>query len=243
MLPQKISAQTFPVSGTVYDYFSRKPVEAVSVFASSGKFTITDSLGKYTLSVSNKDSIWFSYLAKNTMKYLVDTISNPSAFEIGLYIDAHWLPTVFVKSSNYFLDSMQNRLDYAKVFNFRKPGLAVSTSPPSTYVPGALTAGIDLDALINSFRFKHNRQMLSLQQRLIEQEHDKYINHRFTKFFVKSITKLTSLELDTFMMYARPSYELLQTMNDLEFGYYIEVQYDSYIAFKKRYRLPIYTHP
>lgn len=218
-------------------------MEAVNVFSSSGSFTITDSAGKYIIPVQNKDSIWFNYLSKNTMKYLVDTISNPSSFEIALYIDAHWLPTVMVKSSNYFLDSMQNRADYAKVFNFKKPGLAISQSPPSTYVPGALTVGIDLDALINSFRFRHNRQMLTLQQRLLEQEHDKYINHRFTKFFVKNITKLSSPELDTFMIYARPTYELLQTMNDLEFGYYIEQQYDNYIALKRRYRLPTFNHP
>lgn len=240
---KSLFAQTLYVSGTVYDYFSRKPLTAVSVFSSSGNFTISDSLGKYQINVSKKDSIWFSYLSKNTMKYVVDTINNPSSFEIALYLDAHWLPTVTVKSNNYILDSLQNRLDYAKVFNFKKPGLAISSNPPSTYVPGSLTVGLDLDELINAFRFRRTRQMLSLQQRLIEEEHDKYINHRYTKYFVKNITKLTGTELDSFMMYARPLYDDIIQMNDIELGYYIEQQYDKYMALKKRFRLPYNYHP
>ncbi|RXK80597.1 hypothetical protein [Filimonas effusa] len=57
------------------------------------------------------------------------------------------------QSSDYKQDSIQNRKDYAKIFNFRKPGLRLSTSPPSTYTPGSLTVGLDLEELINAFRF------------------------------------------------------------------------------------------
>ena len=60
---------------------------------------------------------------KKTKGYPVDTISNLYNFEIALYVDAAWLPAVKVKNSNYKLDSLQNRQEYAKVFNFRKPKL------------------------------------------------------------------------------------------------------------------------
>jgi len=189
---QILRAQNLKISGTVYDYFSKKPLEAVTVQTTSGLHMITDSSGKFSISVLKKDSVWFSYLSKQTLKYIVDTISNPANFEIALHVDVAWLPAVKVRNSNYRFDSLTNRLEYAKVFNFRKPGLKLS-SPSTIYVPGGATVGLDLDEIINSFRFKRNRQILTMQERLIKEEQDKYINHRFTKYLVQ---KLTSLKED-----------------------------------------------
>jgi polyphosphate kinase len=78
------------------------------------------------------------------------------------------------------------------------------------------------------FRFRRNREMFVMQERLIQQEEDKYINHRFTKYLVSKLTPLKGNALDSFMVTARPSYELLVTMNDLEFGYYIQQLYRIY---------------
>jgi len=230
ILQQNLKAQSIKLSGTVYDHFNKKPLDAVTVQTSSGSKTITDSTGKFAITVTKKDSVWFSFLAKNTQKYPVDTISDPTNFEVALYVAANWLPAVKVRNSNYTFDSLQNRLEYAKVFNFKKPGLkfSSSSSSPSSYVPGSVTAGLDLDELINMFRFKRNRQLLSMQERLIEEEHNKYINHRFTKYLAQKLTSLSGSSLDTFMTMWRPSYELLLTMNDLELGYYIQQCYKLY---------------
>jgi hypothetical protein len=224
---QYLSAQDLKLRGTVYDYFSKKPLEAVTVQASSGATVITDTLGKFSIDITKNDSVFFTYLSKKTLKYPVDTIANLSNFEIALYVDAAWLPAVKVRNSNYLLDSLANRQNYAKAFNFRKPGLRFTSTPssPSSYIPGSVTAALDLDEIINMFRFKRNRQLLSMQQRLIQQEHDKYINHRFTKYLVQKLTNLKGEALDSFMAISRPSYELLLTMNDIELGYYIEQCY------------------
>ena len=227
-------AQSFSLSGGVLDYYSRRPLEAVTVYSSSGNHTITDSAGRYSIRVSEKDSVWFTYFSKSTMKYPVDTISNTYNFEIGLYVDVAWLPELRVRNPDYRQDSIQNRADYAKVFNFKKPGvsLASNSSNASSYIPGSVTVGLDLVEFINMFRFKRNRQILSLQQRLIQQEQDKYINHRFSKLFVRQLTKLESPEIDTFMIVCRPGYYELTTWNDLELGYYIEQCYQQYIIAK-----------
>ncbi|MEO8711881.1 MAG: hypothetical protein ABI405_07160 [Parafilimonas sp.] len=221
------------ISGTVSDYFSKKPLDAVTVQASSGHYTISDSLGRYSINVRNNDSIWFSYLNKQTMKYSVDTITHPQNFDIALYVDVRWLPEVKVQTRDYKLDSIENRQTYAKAFNYRKPGLRFSQSPTSSsYVPGSVTAGLDLDEIINSFRFKRNKQMLAFQQRLVQDEEDKYIDHRYSKYFVKKLTKLDGKELDDFMNFYRPNYYEVQVMNDLELGYYIEQCYKNYVFLK-----------
>lgn len=226
LISQLTSSQT--ISGRISDYFSKKPLDGVSVQTSSGHFAISDSLGNYSIAINKKDSLWFTYFSKQTVKYPIDTIAHPENFDIALYVDAQWLPEVKVATRNYRLDSLQNRENYANAFNFRKPGLRLSQSDPSAYSPGGLTVGFDLDEIINAFRFRHNREMSEFQERLIQQEHDKYIDHRYTKYLVKKLTNLDGKQLDDFMNYYRPSYELMLIMNDLELGYYIEQCYKDY---------------
>ena len=225
-------AQVLQISGSVYDFNNRLPIEAVAVQCTCGSGTLTDSNGHYSILVRDKDSLFFSYLGKSTIRYPVDTIKFPEAFEIGLHVDAKWLPEVKVQTHNYYMDSMENRREYAKIFDYKKPGLALNRSTPSTYVPGSVTVGLDLDELINVFRFRRNRQLASFQNRLVKQEQDKYIDHRYSIRLVKQLTKLESPELENFMNQYRPEYSLLQQMNDLELGYYIELSYKDYLQNK-----------
>ncbi|HEX5150318.1 MAG TPA: hypothetical protein VFW07_02655 [Parafilimonas sp.] len=233
-----ITAYNQAISGTISDYFSKKPLDAVTIQTTSGRHAISDSLGRYVISVNRNDSIWFSYLNKQTMKYVVDTITHPQNFDIALYVDARWLPEVRVQTKDYKLDSIENRQTYAKAFNYRKPGLRFSQNPTtSSYVPGSVTAALDLDEIINAFRFKRNRQLAAFQQRLIQDEQDKYIDHRYTKYLGKKLTGLNGKELDDFMNFYRPSYEQVLMMNDLELGYYIEQCYSNYI-YLRTHKLP-----
>jgi hypothetical protein len=210
-------AQYVTVAGTVYDVTARNPLEAVAVRSTSGRGGITDSM-----------------IGKNTMKYPVDTISNLDNFNIMIHLKATDLPEVKVRNNYYRYDSIQNRIDNAKGFNYKKPGLGITSNP--NYNPGGLTVGFDLEAIINMFRFKRNQNMEFLQKRLIDQEQEKYVNFRFSKAFVRKITLLKSPELDTFMVRFRPPYELVTKMNDLEFGYYIEKQLEIYRRTKNSYR-------
>ena len=164
-------AQYTTVSGNVYDISARRPLEAVAVQSTSGRGTITDSTGYYILTVLKTDSIWFSLIGKSTMKYPVDTISNLERFNVMIHVRSFDLPEVKVRNNYYRYDSAMNRQDYAKVFNFKKPSLGVVSSP--NYNPGA-TVGFDLEGIINMFRVKRNRSILTLQKRLIEEEEEKY---------------------------------------------------------------------
>jgi len=216
------------VAGTVYDITAKRPIESVLVFSTSGRGTITDSVGRYSFTVQSNDSIWFSMLNKNTIKYPIDTIQNLGGFDVMIHVRVHELPGVLVRNRSYKLDSIENRKDYVKVFNFEKPGLRIAS--PTYGGP----AGVDLDEIINMFRFRYNRNMEVLQQRLIQQEQDHYVDHRFSKYFVRKITKLESPELDSFMDQYRPDYEVTKLFNDIELAYYIESCYEQYKANKAK---------
>ena len=148
------NAQSYKIRGTVYDSSRNYPMEAVTVESSAGKGTVTNTEGYYEILVSEKDSIWFSYLNKPTVKFPVLKITNPMSFDISLQVNVPVMKEVKIKLKNYRQDSIQNRIDYAKIFNYEKPGLKMGTSSFGAGV------GFDLDEIINMFRFKRNRSML-----------------------------------------------------------------------------------
>jgi hypothetical protein len=215
------SAQSFKIRGTVYDSSRNFTIELVSVLSTSGRGTITNANGDYEIEVTDQDSIWFSFLNKPTKKFSVAKINNPFGFDIALQVNVPVLKEVKVRPRNYRQDSLQNRQDYAKIFNYQKPRLSPSVT--------GMGVGFDLDEIINMFRFKRNRSMLAFQRRLEAQEQEKFVDHRFNKALVRRLTQLTEPVLDSFMLLYRPSYEFTLLTGDYDFQKYIK---DAYLRFK-----------
>ena len=194
------------VSGTVYDRTQLFAMPRVSVLTNSGKGTMTDSIGHYSIRLAPGDSIYFSYLGKSTQKFVVKNGLAYYPLTISLAVTVDSLPLVVVRPRAYRYDSLANRDEYRKVFEYEPQYLAGN--------------GFNLDMLFNA---KKNRQMLALQQRLIEQEQDRYVDHRFNKTLVRQITGLRGDMLNTFMRMYRPSYEFIMNCeNDYEFYKYIK---------------------
>jgi len=209
-------AQQYKIMGTVYDSSRNFPMEAVSVLSVSGRGTMTNSEGHYEIEVEETDSIWFSYLNKPTKKFPVLKIGNPFEFDISLQVNVPLMREVKIRPRNYKLDSLQNRMDYAKIFNYQKPKLKVVTPQ------FGVGAGFDLDEIINMFRFRRNRSMAAFQKRLWLEEQDKSIDHRFNKALVRRLTLLDGMELDSFMRVFRPSYLFTKLSGDYEFQQFIK---------------------
>jgi len=214
------------ISGVVLDSSRINYVPGVKVINNAGQFAITDSLGKYTISVAEKDSLAFIFNGKSTMKFPVHNVSDPRHFDIALRVPYKSkfkvLQEVIVHTKSYREDSAENRQTYSKVFNFQKPTVASSIDPSSGVV------GADLDQLIGMFRFRHNKMMKKFQLRLEEQEQEKYVNYRFSKTVVKRITHLEGEQLSMFMLRYRPSYEFTVDAGELAFNQYILNCYYNY---------------
>ncbi len=225
------------ISGRVYDITQKQTLEAVSVMTSSGGGTVTDKNGHYTILVNEKDSIWFSYLGKATPKVPVSSIQNTQNFETALHVNIEDLKKVYVMPRDYKRDSLQNREDYARAFNFRKPNLESLTSvSPNGGV------GLDINEFIRMFQFRRNKRMLNFQQRLLKEETEKYIDHRFSRPLIVRITGLRGAELDTFIRWYRPEVEFIETATDYELQSYIKRCYISYQRYQ-RLRGPVMKKP
>lgn len=210
------------IRGTVYDSLGVIPIQSVSVMTSSGGGTVTDKNGHYSIETRETDSIWFSYLNKPTRKFAVKDIANPFAFDISIQMFIHTLPEVRARTRDYKLDSMLNRESYAKIFNFQKPGLAIAS--------GSGSVGFDLDELINAFRFRRTRNLQSFQRRLITQEQDAFVKHRFSKALIRRITQMDNDSLiNEFIAVYQPSYLFTARANDYDFHQYIKASYARFV--------------
>jgi hypothetical protein len=199
------------VRGTVYDQSQLFAMPGVSVMGTSGQGTTTDSLGRYKLKLPLEDSIYFSYLGRRTAKFPVKRIARDYPLDMSLAVRVDSLPLVVVRPKPYRYDSAENRDEYRKVFEYQPD-----------YVVGGANGGVgfNLDMLFNA---KKNRQILSLQRRLLEEEQDKYVDYRFNKNLVKRITGLQRPAIDSFMRLYRPSYQFIRNCeNDYEFYKYIK---------------------
>jgi hypothetical protein len=220
-------AQEYTVRGYVLDSSRNYPMEAVTVQSTSGRMTLTNVEGFYQIRVTESDSISFSYLGKNTQKFPVLRIANPLQFDVALQVNVPVLREVKIRPRNYRQDSLQNRLDYAKIFNYQKP--KIKTVSPQY----GMGMGFDLQELINMFRFRRNKSMLAFQQRLLLEEEEKFIDFRFNKALVRRLTLLEPPELDSFVRVFRPSYDFAKEADDYQFRLYIKQAH-----YRFRYGLP-----
>jgi hypothetical protein len=217
------AAQSFTLKGTVYDSTKTYPMPSVSVLSTSGKGTLTDIMGRYEIEVNESDSVWFSYLNKPTLKYPVNKIFNAGQFDIALHVNIPVLKEVVIRPRNYKLDSLQNRLDYANVFNWEKPRLKATVGTglnPSV--------GFDLDEIIRMFQFRKNKSMTAFRERLLQEEREKFIDHRFNKALVLRLTGLSGEERDLFMQRFRPSYEFCLLTGEYDFQAWIKAAFEKY---------------
>lgn len=216
------SAQ-YKVKGHVYDSTRIFPVERVTVQSTGGQISMTDSSGAYTIYVGEKDSVWFSYLGKPTPKYPVLKIADVTQFDIALHLKPDVMREVKIRTRNYKEDSIQNRRDYAKAFDFHRPSLGTMTSITNSGV------GFDVDEIIRLFQFRKNRSMEHFRQRLEQEERDKFIDRRFSKGLVKRLTGIDKEdELSDFMRRYRPTYEFTAGTSDYDFQYFIKIAYQEY---------------
>jgi hypothetical protein len=219
------SAQ-WKLQGTVFDSSRQYTVESVLVQSTSGRIVQTNKLGFYSIDVVDSDSVWFTFGGKPTRKYPVKTIPDGDHFDIALRVPVKnaykQLQEVIVRGKNYRLDSIQNRRDYAKAFDFQRPNIGTMTS----IGPGG--AGIDINELVRLFQFRKNRSMERFRTRLQQQEQDRFIDYRFNKPLIRRLTGLDGTELDSFAERFRPTLEFTESSSDYEFQLYIRLCYDAW---------------
>lgn len=233
---QKAEAQGRLLVGHVFAAMSNRSTAAIMVESVKGKnTTFTDEQGYFSLYVLPHDTLYY-YVNKLTksIPYPVDSIKSWDDYAIAIQtieydiarakrygapvegVDPNInLGNVTVVSRNYHKDSLENRMEYDKVFNYKNP-------PINPFSP--------VQTVYDLLSFKKKKRMKKMKKDLLFEEQEGYVDTRFNKTSVtKSIGKpIDDAVLDAYMKKYRPSYADAVGMENMAMIMYIRKTFELY---------------
>jgi|GEM_PF-2008916 len=232
VLSNKSEAQDRLLVGHVFAAMSNRSTAGVMVETSHGHTTFTDEKGYFSIYVAPHDTLYY-YASKliRSIPYPADSIKNWDDYAIAIQTIEYdiararrfgapvandpstTLENVTVVSRNFHKDSLENRLEYDKVFNYKRPPIN-PFSPVST--------------IYNLLNFKEKKRMKRMKSDLLYEEQEGYVDSRFNKTSVrKSIGKAVNDSLlDIYLKKYRPSYEEAMGMENISMVMYIRKTFE-----------------
>ncbi|MCO4291846.1 carboxypeptidase-like regulatory domain-containing protein [Solitalea sp. MAHUQ-68] len=210
------------LSGKIYDREKAKPMEFVQVYNKTIDYQLSsDREGNYKVYVKMGDTILFSALGYETQKIIIDKSLNFLNKNIYMQTRTLSLPEVMVSGKkSYKADSAEVREDYARVFNYKdkSTGNLIGTA---IFHP--------LSFIEYLYSGKKRQGLRSFQSRIVDYEHEKFIDNYYNPVLIKKIVKIDSdAEMEAFMKFSRPEYEFIKSANQYDIYTYISTSYKKF---------------
>jgi hypothetical protein len=215
-------AQQFYLTGRIHKEGGIEVLVSVSVHnLTRQKYNLSDQGGNFKIQAIDGDVMVFSSAGYLSDTLVVTTTMLGGPNDIGMEPRIVPLPAVEVGGlSNYQLDSLERRQDYAWVYD-RGAAPLVDKQRQGDGV------GVNLNLPFNS---SEDRERKKLKKRLIQEEQQYYIDSRFTREYVVKLTKLEGDSLQHYMVQYRPSYAFCRTATNQDILLWIN---DSFKKYKK----------
>lgn len=215
------NAQQF-LTGKIYRKNSTEALVSVSIHnISAQRYDLSEESGSYRIQVVPGDHVSFS-----SVGYIADTITVTAAMltaDYPVYLDvrAQTLAAARVgQFSNYQLDSMDRRKEYAWVYDH-------GNTPRMEHERKGDGVGVTLNIFRNASSKEKQRE--KLEKRLEKEEQDYYIDSRYNKDIITKYTHLKGDSLTNFMQKYRPSYDYCRKAANVDILVYINDSYKQYI--------------
>jgi len=132
-------------------------------------------------------------------------------------------PVNIIGTKSFTQDSLNNRLDYAKSFNYQHPKLsdAITLNPGTR--PGELLT-IDLLAIVRALTYKTTDEY-KFNKLLKRDEHEQYVDEKFNRGIVERVTGLKGDTLSAFLAEYRPTYDYVLKATPYDMQEYIKSCY------------------
>nr|WP_068892451.1 hypothetical protein [Pedobacter panaciterrae] len=205
-----VSAQL--IKGKVLDAQTERPLEGILIQLNHTK-KMSSPTGDFVLIVSATDTVWFSglgydrkyVLVKDWKSPLITVFLNPTSINLK--------EVVISRQRDHKADSLKLRRDFAREFNY-KP-IKFKDVFINSYQPRGRFEFVKIDVLQLARLFgRKNDVQNKLKKRLHEDEKQAYIDSRFGRSFISSLTKLQGDSLDLFIEQYRPAKEELLGVSD-----------------------------
>jgi hypothetical protein len=226
------------LKGTIKDKHSGNILIGVSIKVDS-RSTYSDGYGKFIVSgIKLGDTLTFSSIGYHEVKYIV---GNSNLDNLVIYLEQATILLAEVKINplrNYQDDSLKFREEFALTFNYNKPKFKdiFITKNYSSNVPrhpnqanNSTASLISVDVLsVISLLGKKRNPPSKLQQKLIKEEEEQYLDNIFSKRMVQRLTGLIGDSLQTFMQLYRPNIDTAKYMSDYDIILHIKKSYHEY---------------
>jgi len=216
------NAQQF-LTGKIYKANSTEHLVSVSIHnITQQRYDLSEEDGSYRIQAAPGDHISFSSVGYKTDTITVTAALLTAAYPVYMDIRAQTLQSVRVgQFSNYQLDSMDRRKEYAWVYEHENtPHLARDRQ-------GADGVGVTLNIFRNTSTAA--KQRIRLSKRLEKEEEEYFVDSRYNKDYVTKITKLKGDSLADFMRRYRPSYDYCRKAANVDILVYINDSYKQYM--------------
>jgi len=214
-----LGAYAQKLTGIVTDKTTRQPLSGALVSLGTAK-AFTDTSGQFEVKVSpSSDTLKIVHFAYKT--YMVRIGKSTGFLHIELQPAVISLQDVTVRgSSDFKKDSIENRLAFAKQFNYTGPTVKDAFTGNTDKQPGDLISINSL--LLIAALTKKSSPEYKFKQKLLSDEHEQYVDERFNKGIVSRITGLKGDTLSAFLTLYRPTYEFVKKATEYDMDVYIK---------------------
>jgi hypothetical protein len=221
------SASAQKITGVVLDKSTQQAIAGASV-TFEGRTTGTNVMGIFEINArSVNDTLKVTETGYKPIAVLIT--KNNLNIRIELESSTISLNNVNIFGTHSFkLDSLANRDEYAKQFNYTPPKLKDVIGLPTGDRPGQLLS-IDVLALVRYLTYKSTTDY-KFKQVLIRDEHEQFVDEKFNRGNVSRITKMKGDTLLSFLATYRPTYEFVLKSTGYDMEIYIA---QSFAKFKK----------
>lgn len=200
------------IKGKVVDAQTERPLEGILIQLNHTQ-KMSGPKGDFMLIVSATDTIWFSglgydrkyVLVKDWKLPLMTVLLNPTSINLK--------EVVISGQRDHKADSLKLRKDFAKEFSYQP--IRFKDVFINSYQPRGRFEFVKIDVLkLARLLGRKNDVQNKLKIRLHEDEKQAYIDSRFGRSFISSLTKLEGDSLDLFLEQYRPTKEELLGVSD-----------------------------
>lgn len=228
------------LKGIVYDQ-STKQVIPNALVKVGNSVSLTNNTGYFSMnSFSRNDTLSVKVLGYKDFKESLNHLLLRDTIKFFLFRDAYELKEVLVRTKkDYLKDSLALRNTYSSIFNYKYQPLKdfiiyrdfFSRVPTFKGQSSDYIAVVDLLSLLNLVNSK-KKPVSKLQEKLIRDENQDYLDRRFSKQLVQQQTGLKGDSLFIFMNKYKPDVNKLKGMNEYQLGVYITNSYKEYLKGK-----------
>lgn len=207
------------ISGMVMDKSTREPI--VGALVSAGNATVrTDKVGEFEIDVPHPvDSLKIDAFAYKTQLIAIGKANEFVTINLEPKITNLNEVTIYGDKS-FKKDSLANRQDFAKQFNYKGPRVIDAFTNGRSYGPGELFS-VNLLLLAEALTKKSTPEY-KFNKVLVRDEHEQYVDEHFNRGNVSRITNLQGDTLLTFLVKYRPAYEFVLKSTDYDMEVYIK---------------------